>query len=163
MGRQHRGSHSRGRHAEVERLLSRTPPPWVDPSPDAAASIERSIDEATHTPIPLELPWLRQTRWGGLVAAAVAVAAVGAFGYVIGHLSPVPRSAPITVSLAPERPFVVVPAESVVTPGAQAEARAAAVASRVGRPLESEMELVRRDTQRAVGQVFSRLPIFEPR
>lgn len=163
MGRQHRGSRSCSRHAEVERLLSRTPPPWIDPSSDAAASIERSIDEASHTPIPLELPWLRQTRWGGLVAAAVAVAAVGAFSYVIGHMSSVPTAAPLAVSLAPARPLMVVPAERVLTPGTQAEARGAVIASRVGRPLESEMELVRRDTQRAVGQVFSRLPIFEPR
>ncbi|MCE7973149.1 MAG: hypothetical protein DYG92_02315 [Leptolyngbya sp. PLA1] len=135
----------------------------MDPSPEAAAAIERSIDESTQTPIPLELPWLRQTRWGGLVAAAVAVAAVGAFSYVIGHRSPVPTSAPVSVSLAPERPLVIEPAGSVETPGSRAAAHASAVASRAGRPLESEMELVRRDTQRAVGQVFSRLPIFEPR
>jgi len=166
-GGKHRGAGSRSRERlrEVERLLSNSSAaPWVEPSEGLRESIERSIDESAQSPIPLELPWLRPTRWGGLVAAAVVVGTLGVFGYVLNHpmlSGPSPRVAEVT---RPVPTTVVAEATALeVSPMPTLPERGEAIAASVQKPLMDEFGFVRRDAERAVGQVFSRLPFFDPR
>lgn len=152
---------------QIDRWLSdRAGIPWESPSPPARARIDHALDEGAQSPIPLELPWLRPVRWGGLIAASLVLASVGVLGFISfragtpGHSRReasirVPSPAPSAYSAAQAGPTAVA-ADST-------RAASRSEAPEYIRPLLVEAELIRADTERAIGEVFSRFPILDRR
>lgn len=136
--------------------------PDFEPSPGLRARIEQAIDEANHSPIPLELPWLRPAPWGSIAAALALLAGTAGIvavarhpdvvaGWFAGH-----RPARIIAAApAPAQPLAV-----SIDPGVN-DAETHAVAAASASPITREVELMKKDAERAIGSVFTHLPVFD--
>lgn len=154
--------------ARIHRILSdRRGVPW-EPAPRGLRSrIRKGLGEGDHSPIPLELPWLRPIPWGSVAAAGLVLAACVSAGIIAANPSLLTITGSgssdegaarpsLRVSTVEDR-YEAVEAESITRLASAARPLAASAQ----RPLAREVENLRRDTERAIGAVFSRLPLFD--
>jgi hypothetical protein len=165
----HRSRRNRSALSSLERLLSdRAGIPWERPSEGLRARIDRAVDETSpfQSPIPLELPWLRSRAWPHALAAALVLAAAGGIGWLASRPSPAPRASMARADTSAPA-FAGAPSTSLSLGHTVQEDRQAASAPLTPTshllPLVREVELFRADAQRTLGEVFSRIPIFDPR
>lgn len=85
----------------VHRHLSRRDQlPWIPSPANLREEILNAVSESTSTPIPLELPRLRPTPWGLVVAAMIAMAL--GVGVLVGlRLAPLAQETKVAQTAAP--------------------------------------------------------------
>jgi hypothetical protein len=153
--------------ARIHRILSdRRGVPWEAPSRGLRARIEHDLDTGDHSPIPLELPWLRPIPWGSVAAAGLVLAACVSAGIIAANPSLLPFERAGDPGATPPPLAVSTPDDALIAVGSESMTRfatdAGPLAASTQQPLVREVENLRKDTERAIGAVFSRLPLFDP-